>query len=60
MDLSKITNGSELAKGITQSIEDPLTLIIVLGFGAILAMLVLLKISFLSMKKADQNAQDTL
>lgn len=55
MNVDELGDTGGLLAQFQQTVDDPLTLILVLGCGAILLMAVLLKFSFYSMKRADKR-----
>ncbi|SCA55822.1 hypothetical protein MTBPR1_130018 [Candidatus Terasakiella magnetica] len=60
MSLDELIKEYPFLEDMVQAIDDPFTLVLVFGSTIVLAMLVLLRVTFLSMGKADQKRRDTL
>ena len=58
MNLDEIAGSSSGLDVIKQWVDDPFTLLMVLGLSGVIFMLVLLRMAFSSMNKADQRTKE--
>ncbi|WP_135080733.1 hypothetical protein [Terasakiella sp. SH-1] len=61
MNLDELIKNNEIVQMVKQSIDDPFMLVLTMGLGVSVFMLILLRLTFLSMGKADKKkAQEVL